>query len=874
MEVLGWRRLWAKTSDVNWLSLGDHLLDTVAVAEILWQRWVAPAVKVQLATALGGADDSEARALAVWLAGLHDLGKATPAFQVQVADLAAGVRESGLPITEQPMDRSIAPHAYAGGVLVADLLVTRGWRRSDALRLATIISAHHGFFSQPGISERLRHPDQYGAEPWLNASTELFDLVTDRSGAAPFLDRWVNLDLGRPVELTITGFVVLCDWVASNEAVRSLPSGAFSEHLALTGDPLTTMGWRDTWKPGNLPDNLLAKRFHFAPRPLQSAVVEVAMSVSEPGVLVVEAPMGEGKTEAALAAIEVLAQRFGTVGAYIALPTQASSDQMFGRVSAWLQHLPDGPHQLVLAHGKADLNPLVRHIDVSDMGRDDLDRVDLPTWFRGRGRQLLSPFAVGTVDHLLLAATRTRHVSLRHLGLAGKVVVVDEVHAYDTYMQVFLQRILAWLGANGVPVILLSATLPARLRTSLLDAYTGHESGNIDHGYPVISTGGRRSEVAALHVPSAVSATAEIEFIDEREGDEGLADAIFSRIEDGGCALLIRNTVARAQRSFRYLEQRMPGEVTLVHARFTDGDRERLMQQLVLRFGPTGSRPDRHVVVATQVVEQSLDVDFDLLASDLAPIDLLLQRLGRVHRHDWRSRPSNVRTARLLVGGCAYPVGSAPSPVRGSEAVYGNHLLLRTAAWLRERTMIALPSDIPLAVNAVYEHEDLPIPPAWMDTAAAARVEHEHRLATAADRASKYALLLPTQMRDLSLLGYAHSGAGEDDNAHIVAAVRDGDPSYEILLLDTRDGKRVTSDGCTVQSPIDRPTALSLRRSIIRVGRVAFPALQALTTLEAAGLPRQLSDLPCMILVEGRGVFGNLRFTYDQTMGLEVEHDR
>ena len=232
------------------------------------------------------------------------------------------------------------------------------------------------------------------------------------------------------------------------------------------------------------------------PRPMQRAAVEVARSVETPGLMIIEAPMGEGKTEAALAAAEILAARTGRGGICVALPTMATTDAMFGRVHRWLERLPheDGAdvRSVFLAHGKARLNEEFQGLArssgrwvMSAMGedlreggsstRDKLrnppDSVVVSQWMQGRKKGMLANFVVCTVDQVLMGALEMKHLCLRQLALANKVVVIDECHAYDSYMRCYLNRVLEWLGAMGVPVVLLSATLPAQQRREMLTSY-------------------------------------------------------------------------------------------------------------------------------------------------------------------------------------------------------------------------------------------------------------------------------------------------------------------------------------------------------------------------------------------------------------------
>lgn len=279
-------------------------------------------------------------------------------------------------------------------------------------------------------------------------------------------------------------------------------------------------------------------------------------------------------------------------------------------------------------------------------------RVQVHQWFRGNKQALLANFVIGTVDQLLLAALAQKHVMLRHLGLAGKVVIIDECHAYDTYMNCYLDRTLEWLGWYKVPVILLSATLPARRRTELVEAYRQKKAApdapwKTSCGYPLLTwTDG--AEVKQTAVPSdAPGQTVQLTTLTEPE----LPALLRRKLAEGGCAGVIVNTVKKVQKIAQLLRESLPDkEVQLFHAQFLMPDRAARENQLMARIGK-GSAPECRndlIVVGTQVMEQSLDIDLDVLVTELCPMDLLLQRIGRLHRHH-RSRPRSV-AAGLLRG--------------------------------------------------------------------------------------------------------------------------------------------------------------------------------------------------------------------------------
>jgi CRISPR-associated helicase Cas3/CRISPR-associated endonuclease Cas3-HD len=905
--------LWAKTgarSRISGVQAGDwhplacHVLDSAAAAAHLWESFLAPAARAWLASSLGG--EASARALACWLAGLHDWGKATPLFQSQSQVHAEAVRQAGLDVSGHALPQRPG-HAHVSAHLLSGHLQAAGWPEADAAWLACIVGGHHGVFPPAGWRRDKPTADIMGGAEWEFTRREFPSLLYAIAGA----------DLRRPLsppplaaQLTLAGLVILADWLASTERLFPYECG-FSpgypaEAEVRAGRIREEMGLRGFWKPNRTetadPRHLMADRFGGKEaRPVQLAAYDAARAGQGPGLLLIEAPMGEGKTEAALLAAEVIASRTGANGLFVGLPTQATADQMFGRVAGWLAAQP-GEVTLTLAHGKASRNEAYQRLMPEAVGIGENDAgAAASQWLAGRKRRLLAPVVVGTVDQLLLAGVASRHVALRFLGLTGKVVVIDEVHAYDAYMSVILRRVLAWLGATRVPVILLSATLPAGTRAGLLGAYAGAPVSPAGSGYPQVtwvdalaagqpegpftSEWERPAEPVAARsralFPAAAQArTARVEFHAER--DEAEAAALACRVvAEGGCVLVLRNTVGRAQRTYEHVAAALaPGEVTLAHARFTAADRRLRDRLLIERFGPDGTaaRPSRYVVVATQVAEQSLDIDFDLLISDLAPVDLLLQRLGRVHRHS-RPRPPHLQMPRLIVAGhSGLRSGRPPAVPPGCGQVYGRWLLWRTAAALLDRDELDLPADIPRLVDAVYSDDQIG-PPQWQ---AAVRQERDVHLAKLALlRETARTIILPDPgAAALSEVRYRDQGeAVEEASAQVQAHVRFGPPTIEVILLRATDDAGLARTVSLGEPAVIRLDALDDdREDVILDQAVRLPAQitdaadqQAFTPSAWRGSPG-LSEARVLLLpADGWPLsLGNYDCAYSPEMGLQV----
>lgn len=368
-----------------------------------------------------------------------------------------------------------------------------------------------------------------------------------------------------------------------------------------------------------------------------------------PQIHLLEDVTGAGKTEAAVMLAYRLMAAGEADGFFIGLPTMATANAMYGRISEVYRTLFAGSPSLVLAHGQRNLvEAFAGTVLPSDPGGSDRDEMDetasarCTAWLADHNkRALLASAGVGTVDQALLAVLHSRHQSLRLLGLFRKVLIIDEVHACDAYMQRVLESLLAFHARAGGSVILLSATMPVRMKQALLKAFAcGRESTVPACGaeaYPLVTSWAGAAPTSLMETAVAtrdvVRRRIDVRYEPRREA---VIDAIREAVAAGRCACWMRNTVADALEAYALLSAHVPASaITLFHARFALQDRLEIEQQILDRFGKDGGPAERagRVVIATQVAEQSLDADWDVLISDLAPIDRLIQRAGRMHRH-------------------------------------------------------------------------------------------------------------------------------------------------------------------------------------------------------------------------------------------------
>lgn len=785
-----------------------HLLDVGAVAEQMWAQCLPPSARRWFARQLG-LDEGSAGRWAVFLAAMHDWGKASIAFNKQVA--------------HAPKHGTISTRLLKSALQDAPFNLPL----FVAKRLATVVGGHHGIFPVAAdFNEAKFDVENHVGEgvwathqQWLLAEVSRLLFVDD----TPPPERLTNAGA-----VWLAGFISVVDWIGSNQDFfpYAAPGGQLPADFspdAYLGQArqgatraLEELGW-SAW-----PDSPQPRTFRElfpdikAPNAMQKKLIDLAPTLDQPFLAIIEAPMGMGKTEAALFLADQASVRLGMRGHYMALPTQATSNQMFGRDTEFLKHRY--PAQVVntqLLHGHAALSSDFQILQQNERRNERryLEAIDIPddrdrgfdgsdpgviaaAWFTHRKRGLLAPFGVGTIDQALLSVLQTKHFFVRLLGLAGKTIVLDEVHAYDTYMSVLMVRLLGWLSALGCSVVLLSATLPAARRQQLLDAWTGDETAEnalpaaTSTSYPAITWRcGERGGAIDFDAPAR---TVRLCWI-AAERRATLADDLDIALRDGGCAAVICNTVGSAQEMYRHLRDTLSDtEVILFHARFPYRERMALEKGVLLKFGKpihNPERPHRAVVVATQVIEQSLDLDFDLMVSELAPVDLVLQRSGRLHRHvepEPRRRPKPLAAPELWL---LAPPEDDGLPSFGSNAyVYHEHVLLRSWLELRERPELSTPTHLSTLIEAVYD-DTRPCPsdePAGLAARWASTLKELADIRHDQGRKAEYVAVYPPHCRESRFLAQPNKGLEEDNpefHASLRAVTRLGDPNITAICL-------------------------------------------------------------------------------------------
>lgn len=829
----------------DWLPFWMHSFDTAGIMEKLAQKRLPESISDYLCAECGGRE--KLFSTLKFCALVHDIGKLTIVFQSRIydaVDFSPFADCVELPKSSSLGNASDTPHALASEAILLKLGCREG--------VASIAGAHHG---RPSAWADVR--DQISG-----ACTAVENFYGKRGKYRKLFEslwkEWIDFslecagfselsdlpDMAVPAQVVISGMLVTADWIASNTTYFPLISadqkGEFGDYPKRIENAWTTIGFPNMWESKarfGLDDEAFKERFGFLPNPTQADIISTATDAESSGIYIIEAPMGLGKTEAALALSEILAARAGAGGMFFGMPTQATSNGIFPRLEKWADGLAEDEQTLLaikLAHGNAALNEDYRELFAghSNLNIESDSGLIVHDWFSGRKQTLLSDFVIGTVDQLLMAALKQKHVMLKHFGLSGKVVVVDECHAYDAYMSQYLDMAIKWLGIYKVPVIILSATLPEKRRAELIEAYTDSEKHRAKHteahidktiadeawkhslAYPLLTyTENNTVKQKALAFDGENKEVSVRRII----RDEVAATAGYA-VERGGCVGVIVNTVRKAQEIAAELQSAFPkAEVIIMHAQFIMTDRAKREEQILKRVGKHSTPESRRglIIVGTQVLEQSLDLDFDLMITELCPMDLLLQRTGRLHRHN-RVRPQGLETAS-----CFVLDETDDSFDSGSAAIYGEWLLMRTRALLPNK--LTIPSDIPLLVQRVYDENDDRMLGELTEGMESAQEEYVKKTKKKERNACNWLIGKPSERKGKSLDGWLDNAIGLSSEQAGERAVRDGDPSIDVIALmrDAEGQIHTVSDECERVIPADRPPsreeALLIARQKLRL---------------------------------------------------------
>ncbi|ASO21806.1 CRISPR-associated endonuclease/helicase Cas3 [Actinoalloteichus hoggarensis] len=821
-------RAWAKSANESVPHpLICHALDTAAVAYRLYPLLLGPTVQAEMTAAFGrfggpGGAEENARCWAAVLSGLHDLGKIAPAFQALRIDLALrshadAPTEPALRRAAQPKGavRVDPPHGWVTQLHLSRMLREVKAHRSMIEAIAWGLGGHHGYIPDAArraetgamIRDNGGRDEEQRARNLVGRLLELWKLPAWDS--LPWRTENSTAEIGLAGAVGLAGLTSVSDWIASDRDNFPWvgPDIELVEYAQGTDPQAVRAVTRLDWTPWRPPENTGFTTLFpgtetepTVPRPVQVAAERLLDGVTEPGLLVVEAPTGEGKTRLGIQAAAVLVRRLGLAGMYQGMPTRATGDQVFTELDDLVtNHQP--AMRVRLLHGAADQHPRIqariaaaggpkrrrRPVVVADVDRDHEDEPQgaVPEWFV-RNRGIIAPVGTGTIDQMLMGVIRSKHVFVRLTGLSNKVLILDEVHGYDLYMSILIDRLLHWAGRLGVPVILMSATLPTNRKNELIRVWRAGRLGlpvakvdlvQVASSYPELTwadAGGVRTwrDIEPASGAARVSQrngnrviAVDLDTLPDDDDVDARADWLLDEVkaaldagQDIGIAVvhnLVRRVKATDEALHRALSRRggrhgFGGlERITITSHLTAAERAAAEERLTARFGRAATETGPTIVIGTQVLEQGLDLSFDLMASDLAPIDSLIQRAGRIRRHE--DRGTEPLFVRLVVMGATRTSKGVEFPSH-TVRIYPALLLLRT--WLllaalprahgeqsehRDRSglgpsegdrLIHCPADLRGLVDGLYAEEfDQPVPPelaaAWKKATAAAALARD-----------------------------------------------------------------------------------------------------------------------------------------------------
>ncbi len=849
---------WAKTTpdEKPGLSVYDHMVNVGYVARCIAE--ISPELldRFQLQAAGIGS-----------LAALHDLGKISPGFQRKCE---LWLKENNLSDTDSRYRWNVmeADHGKISQAAIQDFLLSKGISRDSASYLAAVLGAHHGRIKCLPNPRGIRPPlikqitENSSGIDWNNERQKYAEQLWNKLNGESSVD---SITDESPSIWWLAGLTSVADWIGSDERYFPPERRTVDVDVAsLAKNALKSIGFRKTEFIDKLSFHDL---FHDAKQPdirwVPNEMQDKALAIiGGPGVYVIEAPMGMGKTEAALWAAYSLLVSGKATGIYFALPTQATSNRMHLRMKEFVQRISRTSNETRLIHGNSwlmDQEPVLS----PDATNRDSAREDARAgrdWFASAKRALIAPFGVGTIDQALLGVVAAKHFFVRHFALAGKVVILDEVHSYDLYTGTLIDRLIMTLEALGCTVIVLSATLSGK-RLGQITEVPGSAADNAQLPYPLI-TG--RHEGTVIEPAAAIppeSKTVKVDFIAaEKAAEEAIVLA-----RKGGAVLWICNTITAAQNQYRRFKEQTREEfpIGLLHARFPYWQREIIENEWMERFGKDGTTRCGSILVSTQVVEQSVDLDADLMITELAPTDMLLQRLGRLWRHERGPRSAN--TARLCIieeeSSLAEFRNMEPKAIMaalgGKGHVYDPFVLLRTLQLWANYPTVAVPEQIRELIEATYSTRD-DNPKSWEKLFDDRFVRDSNERFKAAMNSNYWQVQLP-------------------DEEGVQTRLNDV-PTVSLVLCRSINEKKATFiDNASEQLGGDKfrlPTAQAIHRNLVRVPDYCFERVEPCPAFDDYLFGAQsVGIVEDDNIIKVKGLKEGIRFHYSKDLGLVIEKE-
>ena len=683
--------IWAKTAPKK--SLINHMLETGIVAECLTDTNGIYHPVLNRLSEITGCDSDTLLTKIVFICAIHDIGKIHPTFQGRDEEMLEMLRQEDL--NQVSFDTRFKHEQY--GANIFDKLSAEDVDIKNSDIISQIIRMHHQKEQKKNSDiDIIKIDDKEKAKKWRHIQKEIYDYIKNvfHFDNLNLINKNISKSELFVVQNAILGIMITSDWIASNNYVfdnqpyknideflksRKLQALKFLNNEGMIRQQIPVM--QD-----------FKSAFGFNGRPVQNDVEKIVHK-NDIKCMLIESDCGSGKTEAALYAAAVLGNRSGLSGIYMGLPTGVSAEAIQNRVDEFLTS--HGMRNTKLYTSKS---MLLREPDKK------------PIWTDISRQRLLTSSAVGTVDQVMTVARLARFESVRMNGLASKVLIIDEIHAYDTYMLAVIRGLLMICGELGVPVIMLSATLPISTKKGLLGV-VGNRDMELHNGYPMISyvtkDGDVYEQVSNQYMPDKKISCKLLPILNN---NDEIARYAVDAVKDGGCECVIMNTVADAICVYDKIKEKKSDncKIILYHSRMTINARDKKSREILKMCGKDRSeRPERAIIVGTQVLEQSLDIDVDYMIIAICPIDLLFQRIGRYHRHGdegtIRKRVDVGNTVQVLIPADLSNYG-------GTEYVYEKCYLDATVDTIQEHNNhLLIPSGMPDMINYVYNHASVDV---------------------------------------------------------------------------------------------------------------------------------------------------------------------
>lgn len=743
-------KYWGKADkDNNYHLLVYHCLDVSAVGKVWLEK--SPSF-VKRASKAAGLSTTAFTEWFLYFLALHDVGKFDVRFQNLRSDLLLKLQGKKTDLLYSPRHDQKG-FEYWREVLCPVLCstISNNEDEIDILRewfsiIAPVVMGHHGTPPKSDFSVKLGNRD---IELVTHFSSSILDFFVSLASREELKKLSINDgELFESVEMSfrffswqLAGLTTLCDWIASGDEAFTFENKeiSFSQYFKNTyknaNDALKKTEAVSTPIASQSGMQYLFPQFTNL-TPLQKFCDSVNVS-SDPQLWILEDVAGAGKTEAALTLASRILGAGGGTGSFVALPTMATSNAMYERMADVYHLLYEHGTKptLSLSHGSRHHSETFSNsyknnfADLPQSGtlfNTDIDEgmAHCSQWLADNSKKaLLSDVGVGTIDQILMAGLPVRYQSLRAFGMAQKVLIIDEVHSFDAYMLRLLENVITVQASFGCSVILLSATLPFSVRTKFCNAFSdglGIESDSLQKEdiFPLVTSVTQHGICEdGVETRSTVAREVEVYFCEDIEMVYALID---KSVEAGKCICWIRNTISDVTESFTNLKSQGINNLDMFHSRFALKDRLDIEKRVLSRFGKNSTEKERRgqVLIASQVVEQSLDLDFDVMISDLAPIDLLIQRAGRLHRHEKGVRdkpifyvhtPKDTKEPTAKWFSDSFPKASF---------VYKDVALLwRTKEILKKQKRFKMPEEARILLESVYGGDTNIITPPIFDNA-------------------------------------------------------------------------------------------------------------------------------------------------------------